>query len=103
MVRLESQSQLMENPEPVSPGRSMLKVSRRKRKLLGAFMLAGCFLAIVLDKWMLGAGRAIYLLTIPLGIYILLLIFRPQWIARMEKKEEERLKNWGTHPGRWMR
>ncbi len=71
--------------------------------LLGAFMLAGCFLAIVLDKWMLGAGRAIYLLTVPLGIYILLLILRPQWIARVEKKEEERLKNWHTHPGEWMR
>jgi hypothetical protein len=79
----------MENAEPVGPGRSMLRISRRKRILFGAFMLAGCFLAIVFDKWMLGAGRGIYLLAIPLAIYILLLVLRPQWIARVEKKKRD--------------
>ena len=81
----------------------MLRASRRKRILIAAFILLGYFLAIAFDRWMLGAGRGIYLLTIPVAIYVLFLVLRPEWIVRMQKAEEERLKNWRPHPGQWMR
>ena len=90
-----------QTPEPISAGRTMLKSSRRKRILIGISILAGFILAIAVDRWILSAGRGIYLLTIPVAVYVLLLVLWPEWVARMEKKREERLKNWQTHPGQW--
>jgi hypothetical protein len=44
-----------------------------------------------------------YWVMAPFAAYILLLIFRPQWIVRFEKSEEEKLKNWKPHAGQFMR
>ena len=90
-------------PEPLSAGRAMARASRTKRIVIGVILIIGSFLAIAFDRWMLSSSRWIYLLMVPVTAYVLFLVLRPEWIARMEKREEERLKNWRTHPGQWMR
>jgi hypothetical protein len=95
---------LLENlPEPVTPGRSWLSASKRKRVLLGIVAVAAGLVAVALDRWILGAGRGMYWVMIPFLLYILLLVLRPEWVVRFEKSEEERLKNWKPHPGQFMR
>lgn len=89
-------------PERVTAGRAWVRIKRRKRVLLGIVALAAGLLALVLDKWMLGAGREMYWLMAPLLVYILLLVFRPQWVVRFEKSEEEKLKDWKPDPGQFM-
>jgi hypothetical protein len=90
-------------PEPITPGRSWLKISKRKRVLVGFLAAGGGLVAVALDRWILGAGRGMYWLMIPLLLYIVLLVFRPQWVVQFEDKEQERLKNWKPHPGQFMR
>jgi hypothetical protein len=103
-AHIRKQEALVETfPEPVTAGRSWLRINKRKRILLGIVALAVGLLALIFDKWMLGAGRGMYWLMAPFIVYILLLVFRPQWVVRFEKSEEDRLKNWKPHPGQFMR
>jgi hypothetical protein len=103
-ARIRKEEVLVEPvPEPVTAGRSWLRIDKRKRVVLGIVVLVVGLLALIFDRWMLGASRGMYWLMVPFLVYILILVFRPQWVVRFEKSEEERLKNWKPHPGQFMR
>jgi hypothetical protein len=87
--------------EPATAGRSFLKVSTRRRAVLGVLLLAAACVGVVFDNWMFHAGRAMFWFIIPFLLYLLVLVWRPEWIVRMEKKDEENLRKWRSHPGQW--
>jgi hypothetical protein len=30
-----------------------------------------------------------------------IVVFRPQWLDRLAKRDQEQLEKWRTHPGQW--
>jgi hypothetical protein len=66
--------------------------------------LAVCVVAtpIVLNIWILHFDPFSAAVTDSLlFLFALMLVFRPQWLDRWNRKEEERVKNWHSHPGQW--
>jgi hypothetical protein len=39
--------------------------------------------------------------TILVLVLAFIMVFHPDWIDRLIRREEERSKNWRTHPGQW--
>jgi uncharacterized membrane protein len=90
-------------PQPVNVGQQWLKLGRRKRILLAAACMVDCFLAGVFIRWIGAPSLVVYLSIAPIAAFILLLALRPEWIAKLQRQEQERLEKWRTHPGQWMR
>ena len=90
-------------PQPLNVGQQWMKLSRRKRILFAVVLITQSFLGVVLVRWIAGVGPGVYLLLIPILVFDLLLILRPEWIARFLQREQERLEKWRPHPGQWMR
>src|ERR1700688_1103103 len=77
------------------------KLSTRKRMLLASAMITGCVLAGCFVKRIFGLAPALLSLT-PSLVFILVFVLRPEWSAKLQRKEQEKLEQWQPHPGRWL-
>lgn len=82
--------------EPVRRYRGLTQLKRRWRIVIAAFSLAE---VVAVGHWLfkdtaIVSDAFVFVLS-------LILIFRPQWFEYLAKKDQDRLKNWRTHPGQW--
>ncbi len=82
--------------EPVRRYRGLTQLKRRWRIVIAAFSLAEVF------PWVTGYSKTPLIVSDAFVFVLsLILIFRPQWFEYLAKKDQDRLKNWRTHPGQW--